>query len=49
MRALKEGNFKADQWLNIKGKLEKLKSENDEILVCIKYIDFIMNNGNNNV
>ena len=48
MRALKEGNFKADQWLNIKGKLEKLKSESDEILVCVKYIDFIMSNGNNN-
>jgi len=49
MRALKEGNLKADQCLNIKRKLEKLKSESDEILICIKYIDFIMNNGNNNV
>ena len=49
MRALKEGYCKSDQWLNIKGKLEKLKSETYEILVCIKYIDYIMNNGNNNV
>jgi len=49
MRALKEGNFKAEQCLNIKGKLEKLKSESDEVLVCIKYIDFVLNNGNNNL
>jgi len=49
MKALKEGNFQTDQWINVKGKLEKLKNDSDEILVCTKYIDFLLSNGNNNL
>lgn len=42
MRAIREGNFGSGECQTIKNKLDKLKSESDEILVCIKYIDFIM-------
>lgn len=47
LRALKEGNFSAEQCAKIRSKIEALKSDSDEILVCTKYIDFIIKNSNN--
>jgi len=39
MTALKKGNFKTNQFEEIKKKLSKLKADSDEILICLKYLD----------
>ena len=43
----REAGLSAEQSLQVRGRLERLKSEADEILVCLKYLDFIINNGIN--
>lgn len=42
----REAGLSVDQSLQVRSRLERLKSEADEILVCLKYLDFIINNGN---
>ena len=42
----REAGLSVEQSLQVRGRLERLKSEADEILVCLKYLDFIINNGN---
>lgn len=45
MRALREASLGAGQCREVRTKLERLKSEADEMLVCLKYLDFIISNG----
>jgi len=46
MRALREAGFSSEQCVQVRSRLERLKSEGDEILVCLKYLDFIINREN---
>lgn len=49
MRALREGGFGQDEHLAIRDKLDKLRGESDEVIVCIKYIDFILRNSDGEI
>jgi len=46
MKSLKEGCFSRDQCITIRDKLQTLKGDSDEMMVCLKFIDFYLNNDN---
>lgn len=41
MKALREGNFSREQLSAIRAKLQPLKVDSDEVMVCLKFIDFV--------
>lgn len=47
--ALKRGTWNADVCINIKNKLLPMEKDAEDIGPCIKHLDLIINNGNNNV
>eukprot|EP00088_Acartia_fossae_P005121 TRINITY_DN12238_c0_g1_i12.p1 TRINITY_DN12238_c0_g1~~TRINITY_DN12238_c0_g1_i12.p1 ORF type:complete len:314 (-),score=90.22 TRINITY_DN12238_c0_g1_i12:444-1316(-) len=42
MKALKDGKFSRDQLVSIQKKLNNLKGDSDELMVCIKFLDFYL-------
>jgi len=47
--ALKRGTWTAEVSMNIKNKLLPMEKDAEDIGLCIKHLDLIINNGNNNV
>lgn len=45
MKALKEGCFSKEQCKLIQPKLHNLKGDSDEMMVCLKFIDFFLQDG----
>ena len=44
----REASLGAEQCGQVRSKLERLRTDSEEILVCLKYLDWRVNNGNNN-
>jgi len=49
MKALKEGSFSRDQFAAIRSKLQALRGDSDELMVCLKFIDFYLTNQSNQI
>jgi len=43
MKALKEGSFSKPELTAIRSKLEKIQGDSDEMMVCLKFVDFYLN------